>query len=151
MSSSRCSGLRVPVLALAYGTGALGTTATRAWSTSWSGRFPGGGLRRELLAAAVIVPGDLSLWRPLLPGPFEPGGKRHDIPASAGHPPSAAPTCASSSLVVAFRHSTVIAVAPSFFRVIIVLMPGILKRISIQFYASSPPTGGGGAGDLRAR
>jgi hypothetical protein len=46
--------------------------------------------------------------------------------------------CFFQLLAAAFRHSTVIGIAYVFFiEVIIAIMPGILKRISIQFYANS--------------
>ena len=138
-------GFFVPLLALAYGTGALGDDRDEKSLVHLLVRpIPRAGVYAgKLLAAALIAlplamlglallcalgqsrmpEGSANLFGTLWPGIFLS---------------TLAYLCFFQLLAAAFRHSTVIGIAYVFFiEVIIVLMPGILKRISIQFYANS--------------
>ncbi len=144
-------GFFVPLLALAYGTGALGDDRDEKSLGHLLVRpLPRTGIYAgKLLAAALIViPLALSgLGLLCFLGGLTLSGSSADILATLwpGILLSAcAYLCFFQLLAAAFRHSTVIAVAYVFFiEVFIGRMPGILKRISLQFYASSVAYGRG--------
>jgi ABC-2 type transport system permease protein len=138
-------GFFVPLLALAYGTGALGDDRDEKSLIHILVRpIPRvGAYAGKLLAAALIALPFSMLGLALLCVL----GQARMAEGSANLFGALWPAiflatlvylCFFQLLAAAFRHSTVIGIAYVFFiEVIIVLMPGILKRISIQFYANS--------------
>ena len=149
-------GFFVPVAALAFGTAALGEDRDEKSLIHLLVRpMPRTGIYLAKYCAALPAAAGFSLTVLWLQGMLaglrmEPGG----TPQIGAFWPgillaSAAYVALFQLISAAFRHATAIAVAYAFFiEVFVGHMPGILKRLSIRFYANCMAIDAAGAGDL---